>query len=113
MSAASGTAYRYRVASVLRVVDADTVDLVIDVGFHLSAALRFRVLGVDAPERGHPAAAEATAFTRAWLAEPGSLTAHTRKADSFGRWLADIEREGGGSLSQALLDAGHAVPRSR
>lgn len=106
--------YVYRVIEVRRVVDGDTVDLVLDVGFYLTTALRFRVLGVDTPERGQPGYAEAADFTRAWLAEPRALTAHTRKADSFGRWLVDVTREeDGSSLSAALLEAGHTVPYSR
>lgn len=109
----SHSAYRYRVLAVCRVVDGDTVDLVLDVGFYLNTTLRFRLLGVDAPERGKPGAAEATAFVQAWLAEDPDLTAHTRKADSFGRWLVDITREDGTSLSAALLEAGHAVPYTR
>lgn len=109
----SHTTHRYRVQRVLRVVDGDTVDLVLDVGFYLSTALRFRVLGVDTPERGQPGAAGATAFVQAWLADSDELTAYTRKADSFGRWLVDLTREDGSSLVAALLEAGHAQPYSR
>lgn len=104
----SHTVYRYRVVEVRKIVDGDTVDLVLDVGFHLTAALRFRLIGIDAPERGQPGAVEATEFVRAWLAT-GNITAHTRKADSFGRWLADLINEQGESLSDAMLFARHAV----
>ncbi len=107
------TAYRYRVLAVRRVVDGDTVDLVLDVGFHLTTALRFRLLGVDTPERGQPGAAEATAFVTDWLTAAAGVTAHTRKADSFGRWLVDLVDDDGRSLSQALLKAGHAQPYIR
>lgn len=109
----SHTAYRYRVVEVRKVVDGDTVDLVLDLGFHLTATLRFRLLGVDAPERGQPGSLEATEFARGWLAGGGDLTAFTRKADSFGRWLVDVHREDGTSLAAALLDAGHGTPYLR
>lgn len=109
----SHTAYRYAVVEVRKVVDGDTVDLVLDLGFHMTAALRFRILGVDTPERGQPGFHEAADFVREWLAESSGLVAHTRKADSFGRWLADIVRDDGSTLSQALLNSGHAVPYSR
>ena len=106
--------YAYRVVSVKRVVDGDTIDLTLDLGFHLSAALRFRLLGVNTPEVGYPGAEEAAAFVAAWLALPGPLVVHSRKADSFGRWLADVRRDDHpSSLSLLLLDAGLAVPYSR
>lgn len=105
--------YVYRVASIRKVVDGDTVDAVLDLGLYLTAAIRFRILGVDAPERGRPGAAEATAFVQTWLDDSHGLTVRTRKADSFGRWLGDLHREDGSCLSTALLDAGHAVPYAR
>lgn len=106
-------AYYYRVVSVRKVVDGDTVDLSLDLGFYMTAALRFRVIGVDAPERGKSGGVEATEFVRQWLTADPNLTAYTRKADSFGRWLCDVYREDGSSLSAALLEAGHAVPYVR
>lgn len=121
-----GRAHDYRVAQVMRVVDGDTVDLSIDVGFYLHAGLRFRLLGIDTPERGQPGAAEATAYTRRWLdnnlslADVGvELRATTWRADSFGRWLADVYsfdtttgiRVAG--LSGDLIEHGHAVPRAK
>ncbi len=105
--------YVYKVASIRKVVDGDTVDAVLDVGLYLTATIRFRILGVDTPERGHPGAAEATAFVVQWLADGHGLTVRTHKADNFGRWLGDVHREDGTCLSQALLDAGLAVPYSR
>ena len=37
------------------------------------------------------------------------FTIESQKADSFGRWIGDIKNLEGESLSQALLDNGHAV----
>lgn len=105
--------YRYRVAQVVRVIDGDSLQLRLDLGLYLTTELRFRVLGVDTPERGEPGWAEATAFTTAWLDASGPLTAATAKADSFGRWLCDLTREDGSGLADALLEAGHAVPYRR
>lgn len=81
-----------------RAVDGDTVDGVVDLGFHMSALLRFRILGLDTPERGEPGWAEASNIAARWLwadtfdtpPREHDLRARTHKADSFGRWLADI-----------------------
>lgn len=83
--------YDYAVTEVIRVVDGDTVDLRVDLGFHMTTALRFRILDVDTPERSEPGWADATAITRSWLgADERTLRARTAKADSFGRWLAEV-----------------------
>ncbi|NCO41795.1 MAG: nuclease [Armatimonadetes bacterium CG_4_10_14_3_um_filter_66_18] len=37
-------------ATVKRVVDGDTADLVVDLGFHTSQEMRVRLLGINAPE---------------------------------------------------------------
>lgn len=81
----------YAITEVIRVVDGDTVDLRIDLGFHMTAALRFRILNADAPEHREAGWAECTAFTKAWLEKyAGKMRARTQKADSFGRWLAEV-----------------------
>ena len=100
----------YRV-EVVRVVDGDTVDLRVDLGFHLSSALRFRILGCDTPERSEPGWRECTKFTQNWLDfHAGSLRAQTYKADSFGRWLARIYVPGSnGKPDLVLADALNAL----
>lgn len=92
-------AYDYAVTSVSRVVDGDTVDLVIDLGFHMSALLRFRILNLNTPERGMPYWAESNAYTAEWLSSHTGLRAATTKADDFGRWLADIYDSTGAHLA--------------
>ena len=43
--------YNFRVTEVARVVDGDTIDVVIDLGFDLFKKERVRVAGVDTPEK--------------------------------------------------------------
>lgn len=115
--------YDYRVRRVLRVVDGDTIDLELDLGLYLSAALRFRLLGVDTPERGQPGYAEARDYVAAWcrdvLDRPDllELRARTHKADSFGRWLVDLVAVTDGTdvadLSTDLIRDGHGAPYPR
>jgi micrococcal nuclease len=42
--------YEYRVKSVLAVVDGDTIDVDIDLGFNISYTQRVRLAGIDTPE---------------------------------------------------------------
>lgn len=91
-----------------RVVDGDTLDLLIDQGMRVYRRERVRLLGVDAPEvRGSTAqaGADALAWVRSWLAAAGGewpLTVRTTKADSFGRYLARIWRGDGAELNADL-----------
>ena len=43
--------WNYRVKSVDRVVDGDTIDISIDLGFDLTIRQRVRIAGVDTPEK--------------------------------------------------------------
>jgi micrococcal nuclease len=42
--------YIYRIKSVGRVVDGDTIDAAIDLGFDISLTKRIRLAGIDTPE---------------------------------------------------------------
>ena len=77
---------------------------------------RVRVLGVNTPEKKGAtlaAARAAEAFTRAWLAEPGTppLTIRACAFDSLSRLLGRVCRDWGECLDEALIRAGHGVAR--
>lgn len=95
-------------ASVVRWVDGDTVDLVVDCGFHITVESRFRLYGIDTPERGQPGYAEATARCRELAPEGSTVVAKTYKAaDKYGRFLALIE--GSAPVNSTLVSEGLAV----
>jgi endonuclease YncB( thermonuclease family) len=108
----------YRVAALVRVVDGDTFDLTLekemDFGFYLLETKRwsgrFRLAGVDTPEKNEAGGSAATSFAAAWISSAlGSdmLRGQTFKTDSFGRWLIDLYRiDTGQRLSTALIEAG-------
>lgn len=122
--------YDYAVAQVVKVVDGDTVDLVVSVGFRWKSTQRFRLLGVDTPELNdrdpelRRRAQDAKAFVAAWLDDAATdgleLRAATYKGDAFGRWVVEVyaHDEAAGVerwLTRDLLEAGHADtwPRAR
>jgi len=86
--------YKYK-AKVKRVVDGDTVDFDVDLGFHVVIRLRGRLLDVDTPERGHQDWTKATEMLEGLLKEQedgeGYVTIHTVKTGKYGRWLIDID----------------------
>lgn len=106
------TLYEYA-AELTYVVDGDTVDLAVDLGFHVKIKDRFRLLGINTPERGQPGYTEAKAFNAAIMAATPQVKVRTHldATDKYGRMLADIYYpvDGGyASLNQALLDGGLA-----
>lgn len=108
--------FNYR-AVVDNIVDGDTVDLTVDVGFRMWMQDRFRLLGINAPEmKNAPAGPEAKAFLEAALPIGTKVLIRTRKPrDKWGRWLAEIYRADAKGSPEALsiaaqmIAAGHAV----
>ena len=43
--------YNFRVTSITKVLDGDTIDVIIDLGFDLAKSERVRIAGVDTPEK--------------------------------------------------------------
>ncbi len=116
--------FAYRL-TVLRVVDGDTLDVNIDLGFQMTlAGQRIRLLRVNTPEIKGPtreAGMRAKAFTADWLKSHSNLLMRSRKIepghaveDSFGRYLVEVfgDNEKGEQtcLNDALLSSGNAVP---
>jgi micrococcal nuclease len=106
--------YTYR-ARLVRVVDGDTVDLEVDLGFHCSIRERFRLEGIDTPERGQEGFKEATAHLE-YLLDDGDIYITSTKQGSFRRWLGKIWIDDGGDhgdaigldVNQQMIKDGHA-----
>lgn len=96
--------WTYR-ARLVRCVDGDTFDADVDLGFHLTKRVRFRLLDVDTPERGEPGFHEATkallSLIQAASDSEGYFEIETGKTGKYGRWLASI-RIAGGTVSGRL-----------
>lgn len=104
-------------ARLLRVIDGDTVDLDVDLGFRVHGnPLRFRFKDVNAPERGQPGWAEAGIFVGQWFAERDNacIVSSFKDPDVYSRWLGVIwgpgpYKPGDVSLNDDLVASGHAV----
>lgn len=104
--------YEYR-AAVRRVVDADTVEVMVDLGFSTYRVETLRLAGVDAPERFTPEGIRATGYVQGLLPVGRDVVVQTVKGgnEKYGRYLANIVIDSQ-SLSALLLKNGHAVPYS-
>lgn len=98
--------YTYK-AELIRVVDGDTVDLKVDLGFRMSTVTRFRLYGIDAPERDKKAKAHLFELLS------DSLTIETHKdPDNFGRWLCTIYK-GETNINKQMVEDGFAEEYNR
>lgn len=113
-------------ATVLRVVDGDTLDMMVDLGFRTFTKVRVRLYGVNTPEtfgvkkesEEYKAGIAARVYVEGWFAEhvyPGSpvlIKSHDGKPlgqGKYGRWLAVVfPKDGGASLNEMLVREGHA-----
>lgn len=100
----------YTGCTIIRWVDGDTVDIRVDMGFRSWFEGRFRLYGIDCPERGQPNHNEATGAANT-MAPPGSVVDIRTypNSDKYGRWLVEIMASGL-FVNQELLNAGLAVP---
>ncbi len=108
-------AFTYK-AHVLNVVDGDTIDVEIDLGFDIFWKTRIRLNGIDTPEINSTSqeirnkAAEAKSFVRSaiWGRD---VVLVTYKPDKYGRYLADVHLlDGDKSINTQLVEAQLAVP---
>jgi len=121
--------YVYKVSAIERVVDGDTVDLVIDLGFDVCTRQRVRLLGIDTPESRTRDPEEkqfgllAKAKLKEWCLKAVEsdkddieLELRCEEADSrgkFGRVLAEIwvtENGRATNVNRWLCENNYAVP---
>lgn len=86
--------YRYA-ATLVRILDADTLAMCVDLGFHASLQIEVRVRGIYAPEAHTPIGVSATALVAGLLANQPLIieTMKNSKGNdvrSFVRWVADV-----------------------
>lgn len=103
-------------AIALHVVDGDTLDVTIDLGFRLTITERVRLYGIDTPERGDAGYLDATVALRGLvmgfdpLRPPQLIIRSVKPHDKYGRWLATIETRTVPDVAQAMIDARLGVP---
>jgi micrococcal nuclease len=105
--------YTYN-AVVERVVDGDTLDLAVDLGFKVQVRERFRLFGIDTPEvfgkSKSPEGEAASAYLKALLPVGTRVLVETVKGtEKYGRWLAMVYLPDSKTpVNTMLIDAGHA-----
>lgn len=79
-------------ATVVRVIDADTIDVRIDLGFDVHINQRVRLLGINTPEKNTALGIEASGYVRNLLPLGTVIILQSDKSEreKFGRYLARV-----------------------
>ena len=110
--------YEYRVKKVTGVVDGDTIDVEIDLGFNVSYAQRVRLAGIDTPESRttdkfeKSLGLEAKEYLKSKLKDAKLIVIKTEKPDSsekYGRILGWLYVDGDTvSVNDHMIEDGYA-----
>jgi len=110
--------YEYKVTRLLGVIDGDTIDVQIDLGFDVSFTSRVRLNGIDTPESRTSDAKEkkygleAKEWLKHRLESAKKIVIRTEKSDSsekYGRILGTLVIDDEStSLNDQLVKAGYA-----
>ena len=108
--------YQYFVKNVLKVVDGDTVDVEIDLGFDLIKKERVRLGGIDTPEsrtrdlEEKKLGLQAKDYLKSLIMNADKLIVRTEKDGKFGRMIGYLymNPDATVSLNQMLIDEGFA-----
>jgi micrococcal nuclease len=110
--------FEYYVKKVIKVVDGDTIDVDIDLGFDISFTSRVRLAGIDTPESRTKDLAEkalgleAKAYLKHAIDSAKTVVIKTEKMNStekFGRILGWVYLDGDTeSINDKMINDGHA-----
>ncbi len=111
------TDFSYRVDKVTKIVDGDTIDVMLDLGFDIKYKSRVRLFGIDTPESRTRDKVEkkygllSKKFLQEQIKKSKKVTIKTYKGDEtgkFGRILGDVFIDGK-SVNTLMCQKGHAV----
>ena len=105
--------YKYN-AKLDRVVDGDTIDALVDLGFDTWKKVRIRMMGMNAPESRTRDLEEKKLGLAAKdrlieMLGDGVFTLQSHGVGKYGRCLGEIFKEDEVSLNRQLISEGHAT----
>ena len=116
--------YEYKCKEIKKIVDGDTLDVVLDLGFNIFHSCRVRMAGIDTPESRTRDLDEkargklAKEFLKNWVTEyennKKNIVIKTKKEKAkgkFGRVLGELWVEGV-NVNEDMIQSYHAVPYS-
>lgn len=108
--------YTYKI-KLTKVIDGDTLECIVDLGFRVSLKERFRLIGIDTPEvrtrdlEEKKLGLKASEFVKDYCEKhKDTLYVKVEGKDKYGRWLGTFYKgEDPQSLNELLLENGLAT----
>ena len=106
--------YEYKVKEIVRVVDGDTVDMVLDLGFGLYKKERVRLADIDAPatRTRNPLEKEygysAKVYLEEWFKNDDEFICRTEKEGKYGRIIGYIRNSHNTYINDIMVQEGVA-----
>ena len=105
--------YSYRVKSIKKIIDGDTFDCILDLGFDVLLEARVRMMGIDTPESRTRNLAEKALGLKAKDRLIEICTSETLQIKSLGKGkygrILGVPYVDGEDVCQKLIDEDHAV----
>ncbi len=109
--------YQYKIKEVTKIIDSDTIDVIIDLGFDILHSARIRLYGIDTPESRTRDKVEKKygLMAKKYLTEclktdnPITLQTHKEEKGKFGRILGEIIIDDI-NINNMMVENYHAVP---
>lgn len=97
-------------ATVVRVIDGDSVLVDLDLGFYVRVRLSCRLAGINALEIGQPGGAEAREHLSSMLPTGATVVVESVSVDKYaGRFDGRIQLLGGGDAGAVMVADGYAA----
>lgn len=110
--------FEYRVKQIIKIVDGDTIDVDIDLGFNISYSQRLRLAGIDTPESRttdkfeKSLGLESKEYLKYKFKDAKNIVVKTEKPDSsekYGRILGWVYLDGNTkSINEQMIEDGYA-----
>jgi len=114
--------YQYKIKEVIKVVDGDTVDVFVDLGFNIIVKKRIRLYGLNAPEtrlqskikdiskrkKEKELGLKSKDYLKHILCTSKTLYLSSEGLGKYGRVLGVIKNEDGESINELLIENGFA-----
>jgi len=106
----SNKRYIYENVEVIKIIDGDTIDAMVDLGFDTWKRVRFRLYGINAPEltgESKDLGIQSKEYLSSLIPEGTFIKVECLGQEKYGRWLAILIKDNI-NLNEKMIQEGYA-----